>query len=141
MAKGVVFGLITAITTLPAMILVMDGYIRKFQHKILIPDFSKPAKWITKHNKALLIVFILLFIPSVYGSINTKVYYNLDRPLPRDLSSIISIEKMKKDYDMASTHFVLIRDDLEPYKSSELLCRSEERRVGKECRSRWSPYH
>ena len=21
------------------------------------------------------------------------------------------------------------------------MCRSEERRVGKECRSRWSPYH
>ena len=24
---------------------------------------------------------------------------------------------------------------------SGVLCRSEERRVGKECRSRWSPYH
>ena len=24
---------------------------------------------------------------------------------------------------------------------SRKLCRSEERRVGKECRSRWSPYH
>ena len=24
---------------------------------------------------------------------------------------------------------------------AEFLCRSEERRVGKECRSRWSPYH
>ena len=23
----------------------------------------------------------------------------------------------------------------------DILCRSEERRVGKECRSRWSPYH
>ena len=23
----------------------------------------------------------------------------------------------------------------------QILCRSEERRVGKECRSRWSPYH
>ena len=23
----------------------------------------------------------------------------------------------------------------------DTLCRSEERRVGKECRSRWSPYH
>ena len=22
-----------------------------------------------------------------------------------------------------------------------IVCRSEERRVGKECRSRWSPYH
>ena len=27
---------------------------------------------------------------------------------------------------------------LDPFRS---LCRSEERRVGKECRSRWSPYH
>ena len=26
-------------------------------------------------------------------------------------------------------------------KKKVLLCRSEERRVGKECRSRWSPYH
>ena len=26
-------------------------------------------------------------------------------------------------------------------KRSYVLCRSEERRVGKECRSRWSPYH
>ena len=25
--------------------------------------------------------------------------------------------------------------------TSRRLCRSEERRVGKECRSRWSPYH
>ena len=23
----------------------------------------------------------------------------------------------------------------------DIACRSEERRVGKECRSRWSPYH
>ena len=27
------------------------------------------------------------------------------------------------------------------YKKHIRLCRSEERRVGKECRSRWSPYH
>ena len=27
------------------------------------------------------------------------------------------------------------------YAFSTELCRSEERRVGKECRSRWSPYH
>src|ERR1035437_10602156 len=27
------------------------------------------------------------------------------------------------------------------YKPNDLCLRSEERRVGKECRSRWSPYH
>src|ERR1035437_6584250 len=32
--------------------------------------------------------------------------------------------------------FELLRDNLHGYKN-----RSEERRVGKECRSRWSPYH
>ena len=28
-----------------------------------------------------------------------------------------------------------------PARQPNRLCRSEERRVGKECRSRWSPYH
>ena len=28
-----------------------------------------------------------------------------------------------------------------PYQARVLVGRSEERRVGKECRSRWSPYH
>src|SRR3989454_12478113 len=32
------------------------------------------------------------------------------------------------------------RDDL-PNGGAEIFARSEERRVGKECRSRWSPYH
>ena len=30
---------------------------------------------------------------------------------------------------------------LNPYEHGECYVRSEERRVGKECRSRWSPYH
>ena len=28
-----------------------------------------------------------------------------------------------------------------PYQKGIIITRSEERRVGKECRSRWSPYH
>ena len=37
-----------------------------------------------------------------------------------------------------ATHFItpLVFETLTGHK-----CRSEERRVGKECRSRWSPYH
>ena len=35
-----------------------------------------------------------------------------------------------------------IRDFAIPFKqNNEIVWRSEERRVGKECRSRWSPYH
>ena len=33
-------------------------------------------------------------------------------------------------------HLIILADDISPTNE-----RSEERRVGKECRSRWSPYH
>ena len=32
-------------------------------------------------------------------------------------------------------------ENAEKYPDKEAIVRSEERRVGKECRSRWSPYH
>ena len=35
-----------------------------------------------------------------------------------------------------TVHFMVNEEDM-----NELTTRSEERRVGKECRSRWSPYH
>ena len=36
---------------------------------------------------------------------------------------------------------VTVRLDVENLYQQVKKCRSEERRVGKECRSRWSPYH
>ena len=36
---------------------------------------------------------------------------------------------------------ILLELSVHPDDMGKVLCRSEERRVGKECRSRWSPYH
>ena len=33
------------------------------------------------------------------------------------------------------------KDFIKNVKKGDIIVRSEERRVGKECRSRWSPYH
>ena len=51
----------------------------------------------------------------------------------KNLSDLLSNYGEKKNYEFTITE----------YESGEQLCeeRSEERRVGKECRSRWSPYH
>ena len=43
-----------------------------------------------------------------------------------------------KDFSFMKGPF---RSDWCGFKNFEFLFRSEERRVGKECRSRWSPYH
>lgn len=110
MVKGVIFGLLTCITVLPSFILTFDKLIHKYQHKVLLPQFNKTAKFIAKHHVAFLILAIVLLIPSVYGSLNYDVYYNLDRSLPRDLQSVVALNKLKDDYDMQSTHFIVMSD-------------------------------
>ena len=44
-------------------------------------------------------------------------------------------------YPSASVRGLAISRTVARYFEKVILCRSEERRVGKECRSRWSPYH
>ena len=53
----------------------------------------------------------------------------------QDLLSKGEISILLDTYDDIFSDF-----DPRPY-SQRALSRSEERRVGKECRSRWSPYH
>jgi predicted RND superfamily exporter protein len=125
MAKGVLLGVITTITVLPSLILIFDKPIHRFSHKTILPEFNKLSKLATKHHKIITIVFLLLFIPAIYGNNHTKVYYNLDESLPKSLDSIIATNKLKKDYNMTSTHFIIINDKLETNKVKEMVKKIE----------------
>ena len=59
------------------------------------------------------ILFLVLLFPAIYGNNHTAVYYNLDETLPKDLPSIIANEKLKKDYDMNTTHMILVDSSVE----------------------------
>ena len=54
MAKGVIFGVIGCVTTLPSLILIFDKAIEKTRHKPLIPKTEKFADFVTKHFKVFL---------------------------------------------------------------------------------------
>ena len=55
---------------------------------------------------------------------------------------LVGLELMAIDELKVHLHSVVIaRSDLPGYHDNRTRVRSEERRVGKECRSRWSPYH
>src|SRR5256885_5305710 len=59
-------------------------------------------------------------------------------PSRRYILSVCTMEPRKNVIGILDSYRILC--DLKPaYR--EILLRSEERRVGKECRSRWSPYH
>lgn len=121
MAKGVVIGVICCITVLPSMILVFDKALEKTMHKDLVPSLEKPSKFIIKHHAAFIVLFIVVLIPAVYGQINTNVYYNLTDTLPKDLNSVIANTKLDEEYDMATTHMLLVDADMEPKEVNSML--------------------
>ena len=126
MAKGVVLGVATVILALPSLVLIFDKQITKHKHKSLMPSFDKVNSFILRHNKVIMVIFVLLFIPAYYAQSHAGIYYKLDESLPRDLPSIVSNEKLKNDFDMATSHFIVLRDDLNPAEMSDIENRMEE---------------
>lgn len=112
MAKGVVLGVATVILVLPSILLQMDKGIQKFHHKCLKPDMAGVNAFIVRHRKGFVILFVLLFVPAVYANNHTQVYYKLDESLPQDMPSIVSNNKLKNDFNMASTYFIVMEDGL-----------------------------
>lgn len=121
MAKGVVIGVICCITVLPSMILIFDKALEKTMHKDLVPSLEKPAKFIIKHHAAFIVLFIVVLIPAIYGQINTNVYYNLTDTLPKDLNSVIANTKLDEEYNMATTHMLLVDADMKPKEVNAML--------------------
>lgn len=113
MVKGVILGVIACVTILPSMILCCDKWIMKTMHKPFLPDIGKISDKVTKRYMIYVILFLVLLFPAIYGNNHTAVYYNLDETLPRDLPSIIANEKLKKDYDMNTTHMILVDSSVE----------------------------
>lgn len=112
MAKGVVLGIATVILVLPSLVLIFDKQIDKHKHRTLIPSFDKINVRILKHRWIFVGLALLMFVPAIYAQNHAGVYYKLDESLPKDLSSIVANEKLKDDFDMATSHFVLLRDDV-----------------------------
>ncbi len=111
MAKGVVFGVIACVTILPSLILVFDKAIEKTTHKVILPEFKGVGKFIAKHYKIFLVLFVIILIPAIYGYNHTKVYYKLDSSLPDSLESVQANTELAKEFNMNSTHMILVTND------------------------------
>ena len=111
MAKGVVFGVIACVTILPSLILVFDKAIEKTTHKVILPEFKGVGKFIAKHYRVFLVLFVIILIPAIYGYNHTKVYYKLDSSLPDSLESVQANKELAEAFNMNSTHMILVTND------------------------------
>ncbi|MDD3360292.1 MAG: MMPL family transporter [Hespellia sp.] len=121
MAKGVVFGVLSCVTILPAMILCADKLIAKTTHKSVMPGMDKIAAFITDHFKIFVVAFLIILVPALYGYNNTPVYYKLDESLPKDLESVQANEELAKNFNMNSTHMVLADANLSSKNAKAML--------------------
>ena len=112
MAKGVVLGIAVVILVLPEIYLLCEDYINRYRHRSLVPSFKKLNGFIFKHKKIFAIIFVILLIPSFIVQDNVGVYYNIDKALPDTLTSIQGLNKLKNDFNMASTHFLIVDDTI-----------------------------
>lgn len=113
MAKGVVFGVLTVTIVLPALVLQCDKIIHKYRHRSFIPKFDKLNNFVVNHKKVWVAIFVVLFIPSYIMQSNVNVYYSMDRMLPDDIGCIAALNKMKDEFNMATSHFIIVDDSLD----------------------------
>lgn len=109
MAKGVVLGVICAITTFPALLLVCDPLIEKTRHKEILPKFTGLSNVIIKYNKVILAIFAVLLIPAYILQTKTEVYYKLDSSIPADYGYTKAMTALREDYGMESQMIVLAK--------------------------------
>ena len=103
--------------------------------KVVYSDYREPETHLKNRS------FFNKYFGSCFGDIRTVITYD----------ELIQFYKLKQDanttFDPKSTEYDELFRDIWKALTDEHIeeiqneRRSEERRVGKECRSRWSPYH
>ena len=128
MAKGVLLGVIGCITVLPALILLFDKPLQKTKHRSLIPNMRKFANGVTRVFPVFFLLFALLIAPAFYGysKTNNEVYYDMGQCLPEDMEYVIANSKLSREFDIASTHMLLIGADTSPKAVRSMIAEMEQ---------------
>ncbi len=120
MAKGVVFGILTVIFVLPSVVLIFEKQIIKYRHRNFVPHFEGLNRFSIKHKKAFALAFLLMLAPAYLIQKNIQLYYSMDKALPSYLTSMEGLSKLKNDFGMACTQFVIVDDSLPAEKLIEM---------------------
>ena len=120
MAKGVLLGVVSTVTILPALILTFRRSIARHTHRTFIPKLRRTSRFVVRRYIPILAVFVLCFIPFSVAQAKTPVYYTLFDSLPQDLAGIQGTSRLKEDFGMTTSHFIIVDDGL-PARDMEAL--------------------
>ena len=121
MAKGVVLGVVSTVTILPAMLLTFQGAVTRHTHPVLIPRMNRSAGFVVRHRGLFFALFLLILVPFTLAEKQTSVYYTMTDALPADMTAIVGTNRMKDQFNMATTHFVFVDDSLDNRQMAGLI--------------------
>lgn len=110
LARGVIITVIAVLTILPALLLVFDAAIRRYAHRVRLPDFHRLGGWLVRHAPAMTVVFLLAFVPALWGYSRLELSYDLDEALPEDLPALVASERLADEFDRAQSFFIVAED-------------------------------
>lgn len=121
MAKGVLLAVMSTILILPSLLMFFDPWIEKWQHPVLIRAYPGFSDWVVRHHKAILVCFVLLFFPAAYFQANVSQYYDLAASLPGSLDSVIGTNELKDKFDMTTSHFVIVDENIPAKETARMI--------------------
>lgn len=120
MAKGVVLGVITVIFVMPSIVLLADEQLSKYRHRFFMPDLKKANEFFIRHRRVVVIATLLVLAPALYAENNATVYYKLDEALPKTTPAIVANTRLADEFNMATSHYALVSDDLKATDMNEM---------------------
>ncbi|MEE3362462.1 MAG: MMPL family transporter [Anaerovoracaceae bacterium] len=129
MAKGVLLGVISSVTILPALLLLFSNTLVRTRHKSIIPDMSRLSVRLTTKYGIYLAIFALLLIPAVIGYNNLNITYDFTKmvasnadDLPAKYTQFYTAQnKQKEDFDIATTHMIIADADIPDEEGEKML--------------------
>ncbi len=126
MAKGVALGVLCTITVLPSMILCMRKWVYRRHHKLIIKPLKRASYFVTRRYKTVLGIFLGILMVFALAYPKVQVYYTLADSLPQDMTGIVGIKKMKEDFNMISTYFIVMDAETNDEQIASMSHRIEE---------------
>lgn len=96
MSKGVLWGLVMSLVYLPAMVLIFNRFIRIREVNKLHIANEKFVGVLVKHRYTLFVIFLILFVPAVWGQRHVNLSYSIEDMMPQDLKAIVAVGDISK---------------------------------------------
>jgi predicted RND superfamily exporter protein len=134
MAKGVILGVISSITILPALLLQFKKILRKTMHKALIPDVHKLAHGLTSRYVIYILIFAVTLGVAVYGYRNQNIIYDFSKMMSGKQSDIdknktefmIANDKLRDNFNISTSYMVLLNDNISPADGNAMVKQIED---------------